>query len=144
MSDFLYSPKSNVFVFKGSPLLTYENYDDAVEVGDEVFNEFYQTVKDGKRRVTGENGLPKWENIPERTAEEIRRDKVNEAARKKSFLLASAKETITGWQTDLILGIISDDEKEQLTQWRIYIKKVEAINPDDAPDEWPDEPPIAL
>ncbi|EMA1800183.1 tail fiber assembly protein [Cronobacter turicensis] len=137
----LYSAKSNVFLFEGSPLLSEKEYKDAKEVSEDVFSEFFQTVRDGRRRVAGKDGMPAWEDIPAPTAEEVKASQFNEANLKKSLLLSSAKETISGWQTDLLLGTISEEEKQSLILWREFIKKVEAINPDDAPKvKWPEPP----
>lgn len=140
-SDFLYSAKSNAFVLKDSPLLETANFNDAVQVSEDVFIEFYQTVREGKVRMAGEDGLPAWADAPSITKDEIKESQVIEASQNKSLILSSAKDTISGWQTDLLLGIISDEDKQRLILWREYIKKVEAINPEDAPKiKWPELP----
>lgn len=140
-SDFLYSAKSNAFVLKDSPLLETANFNDAVQVSEDVFIEFYQTVREGKVRMAGEDGLPAWADAPSITKDEIKASQVIEASQNKSLILSSAKDTISGWQTDLLLGIISDEDKQRLILWREYIKKVEAINPEDAPKiKWPELP----
>ncbi|WP_315707539.1 tail fiber assembly protein [Brenneria uluponensis] len=63
------------------------------------------------------------------------------AEQKKSALLTEAQGRILNWQTDLLLGIISDSDKNNLMAWRIYMKNLESIDINHAPDiVWPDHP----
>ncbi|EIQ9795925.1 TPA: tail fiber assembly protein [Escherichia coli] len=69
------------------------------------------------------------------------------AESQRSALISDAKETISLWQTELLLGTISDDDKESLTEWLAYIKALQALDLSDVTDEesynatvWPDEP----
>lgn len=66
---------------------------------------------------------------------------VAEATAKKSALLDEAN-TFTGpWQTQLLLGIITDADKASLTAWMKYYQAVQAINTSNAPDiTWPSKP----
>ncbi|GJL33261.1 hypothetical protein TUM17576_00810 [Enterobacter hormaechei] len=141
--SYLYSAKSNAFVAAGSVLLDTPEFSDAVEIDAAVFDEFFPYEKDGQRRIAGSDGLPVWEVIPLPTAEEIKEIAIIAAGQKKSQLLADASETIRGWQTDLLLGIISDEDKSKLIAWRIYIKVLEAIDTSLAPDiNWPAVPAV--
>ncbi|EFI6528046.1 tail fiber assembly protein [Escherichia coli] len=64
-----------------------------------------------------------------------------EAERQKSALLAEAQSTISLWQTELQLGIISDDDKASLIAWMKYIQALNAVDTSIAPDiEWPVKP----
>ncbi|ASD60385.1 MULTISPECIES: tail fiber assembly protein [unclassified Enterobacter cloacae complex] len=66
---------------------------------------------------------------------------VREAERKKSAFLAGAQSTISLWQTELQLGIISDDDKASLIAWMKYIQALNAVDTSTAPDiEWPVKP----
>ncbi|UAN20176.1 tail fiber assembly protein [Enterobacter sp. JBIWA003] len=66
---------------------------------------------------------------------------VKEAEQKKSALLNKAQSTISLWQTELQLGIISDDDKASLIVWMKYIQALNAIDTSAAPDiEWPERP----
>lgn len=66
---------------------------------------------------------------------------VMEAQQKKSALLAEAQSTISLWQTELQLGIISDDDKASLITWMKYIQALNAVDTSTAPDiEWPVKP----
>ena len=59
----------------------------------------------------------------------------------RSQLIATARETINEWQTELTLGTITDDEKAQLVEWLAYIKALKAVDTSTAPDiTWPDAP----
>ncbi|EBF8129056.1 TPA: tail fiber assembly protein [Salmonella enterica] len=63
------------------------------------------------------------------------------AEQKKSALLAEAQNTISLWQTELQLGIISDDDKASLIMWMKYIQVLNAVDASTAPDiEWPVKP----
>ncbi|HCB1566286.1 TPA: tail fiber assembly protein [Citrobacter freundii] len=63
------------------------------------------------------------------------------AQQKKSALLAEAQNTISLWQTELQLGIISDDDKDSLIMWMKYIQALNAVDTSTAPDiEWPVKP----
>ncbi|HEY3984869.1 tail fiber assembly protein [Cedecea sp.] len=66
---------------------------------------------------------------------------VEAAEQQKSALLAEAQTTISLWQTELQLGIISDEDKASLIAWMKYIKAVQAVDTSKAPDiTWPDKP----
>ncbi len=64
-----------------------------------------------------------------------------EAEQQKAALLAEAQSTISLWQTELQLGIISDDDKASLIAWMKYIQALNAVDTSTAPDiEWPVKP----
>ncbi|MBI9734595.1 tail fiber assembly protein [Escherichia coli] len=66
---------------------------------------------------------------------------VEAAEQQKTALLLEAKATISLWQTELQLGIISDEDKASLIAWMNYIKAVQAVDTSKAPDiTWPDKP----
>ncbi|HDD9446311.1 TPA: tail fiber assembly protein [Escherichia coli] len=66
---------------------------------------------------------------------------VEVAERQKAALLLEAQATIGIWQTELQLGIISDEDKASLIAWMNYIKAVQAVDTSKAPDiTWPDKP----
>lgn len=66
---------------------------------------------------------------------------VEVAERQKAALLLEAQATISLWQTELQLGIISDEDKASLIAWMNYIKAVQAVDTSKAPDiTWPDKP----
>ncbi|EOZ9606849.1 tail fiber assembly protein [Escherichia coli] len=66
---------------------------------------------------------------------------VEAAEQQKAALLLEAQTTISLWQTELQLGIISDEDKTSLIAWMNYIKAVQAVDTSKAPDiTWPDKP----
>ena len=66
---------------------------------------------------------------------------VEAAEQQKAALLAEAQTTISLWQTELQLGIISDEDKASLIAWMKYIKAVQVVDTTKAPDiTWPDKP----
>lgn len=66
---------------------------------------------------------------------------VEAAEQQKTALLLEAQATIGLWQTELQLGIISDEDKARLIAWMNYIKAVQAVDTSKAPDiAWPDKP----
>lgn len=66
---------------------------------------------------------------------------VEAAEKQKSALLVKAQATISLWQTELQLGIINDKDKASLILWLTYIKELQAVVPDAAPNiKWPTPP----
>ncbi|MCM7155143.1 tail fiber assembly protein [Enterobacter roggenkampii] len=66
---------------------------------------------------------------------------VEAAEQKKAALLVEAQATISLWQTELQLDIISDEDKASLIAWMSYIKAVQAVDTSAAPDiNWPEKP----
>lgn len=64
-----------------------------------------------------------------------------EAEKKKASLLAEAQSTINLWQTELQLGIISDDDKASLITWMKYIQALNAVDTATGSDVvWPVKP----
>lgn len=89
----------------------------------------------GKKQITKEEAHailnPPLTHEQEVLAAELTRDE----------LILSAKSTISLWQTELQLGIISNDDKASLIQWIDYIKDVQSVDTSTAPDiDWPVEP----
>jgi hypothetical protein len=132
--------------------------DDAWQaVGDHRGETVYSTA-DGSARVITETGdypadtttlkpatgFDKWDGEKWVTdAEAQKLADVAEADKQKSTLISSANTTTQAWQTQLMLGIITDDDKENLTEWMKYIQDVQAVDTAAAPDiVWPDKPAV--
>lgn len=63
------------------------------------------------------------------------------AEQQKAALLVEAQATISLWQTELQLGIISDEDKASPVARISYIKAVQAVDTSAAPDiNWPEKP----
>ncbi|HGH4602387.1 tail fiber assembly protein [Enterobacter hormaechei] len=113
------------------------NLDEAMEVDEKTFAEYSGEPPKGKIRIVGQNKLPAWGNVPPPSKEEL----ITSASLKKASMLAEAQSTISLWQTELQLGIISDDDKASLIMWMKYIQALNAVDTSTAPDiEWPVKP----
>lgn len=66
---------------------------------------------------------------------------VSDAEAEKESLITEANNVTQAWQTQLILGIITDGDKASLTKWMQYVQAVQAIDESDAPEiNWPEKP----
>ncbi|WP_067710497.1 tail fiber assembly protein [Erwinia sp. ErVv1] len=66
---------------------------------------------------------------------------IKEAELKKEVLIKEANEKTQAWQTQLLLGIISDEDKDSLITWMKYVQAVQAVDPQTAPSiTWPVKP----
>jgi len=66
---------------------------------------------------------------------------VASADAEKRARISQAGSVTQVWQTQLALGIISAEDKAQLTVWMRYIQQVQATDTASAPDiSWPDKP----
>lgn len=66
---------------------------------------------------------------------------ISAADSEKAARISEANSVTQAWQTQLMLGIITDGDKTLLTKWMQYIQAVQAVNTQDAPDiEWPQKP----
>ncbi|ELY4859618.1 tail fiber assembly protein [Cronobacter sakazakii] len=99
-------------------------------------------VKDGYTSVAPSGPYQKWDGkkwITDTDAQHAA--DVKAADKQKTALLVEAQETISFWQTELQLGIISDKDKASLISWMQYIKAVQAVDTSKAPDiTWPEKP----
>lgn len=66
-----------------------------------------------------------------------------QAEQQKQVLITEASQKTQVWQTQLTLGIITDEDREKLTEWMIYVQKVQAADVSTAPDIiWPVKPVV--
>jgi hypothetical protein len=94
-------------------------------------------IPEGKIWGSDASGLPVLLDLPEPTQAEI----IAAAEATRESLIIEAKETISLWQTELQLGIISDENKTSLIAWVQYIQALNAVDTSTAPDiEWPVKP----
>lgn len=99
-----------------------------------------EQVKDGLIR----------KNLVKMTDEEIylhlnphltREQQIAEADEIRKYLITEANQKTQLWQTQLMLGIITDEDKASLTEWMLYVQKVQAVDTLTAPDIiWPEKP----
>ena len=69
------------------------------------------------------------------------------AVAQRDTLLDKAREAVADWQTELMLNVISDDDKASLIKWMAYIKALKAVDLSKVTDtdsyesiEWPESP----
>lgn len=68
-------------------------------------------------------------------------DDVRDAERKRAELKQEAEQVMSEWKLDLALGLISEEDKQKLIAWRLYVKELDALELDAAPEiEWPTKP----
>lgn len=79
-----------------------------------------------------------WEYInPPVTKEQL----IAEAEAKKQALIDEVNQKTQLWQTQLALGIITEEDKASLKEWMLYAQKVQAVDVSSAPDiDWPVKP----
>ncbi|EMF7827648.1 TPA: tail fiber assembly protein [Yersinia enterocolitica] len=108
-----------------------------VSIGDKYLNGiFYLKPRDGYEYVFNTDSL-EW-NITAAGQEAKNADEVEFALMTKNALLSEAYSTISLWQTNLALGMISDSEKQQLIAWVNYIALLDAVDTSLASNiEWP-------
>lgn len=101
-------------------------------------------VKDGYTSVAPSGPYQKWDGkkwITDTDAQHAA--DVKAADKQKAALLVEAQETISFWQTELQLGIISEEDKASLIGWMNYIKALKAVKTSTAPEiTWPKQPEI--
>lgn len=105
-----------------------------VDCDEDVFSVYAGEPPSGKLRGTDAKGMPCWIDAPSPTQNQL----VAQAEAMRDQLISTAKQTISVWQSELQLGIISDEDKASLTAWINYIKAVQAVDTSKAPDiTWP-------
>lgn len=110
--------------------------DDLVSVESKVFAEFSGTPPDGKVRGVLK-GKPAWVDIPPLSAEEL----IQQAEETKQRLIDEASQKTQLWQTQLMLDIITDEDKTSLKEWMLYVQEVQAVDPSlGAGVVWPTPP----
>ena len=76
---------------------------------------------------------------PPKTHDELLREAENE----RQCLLDSANGLIMNWQSDLLLGIISENNKNNLLLWKEYVNNLMSVGLSLIPEiTWPERPEI--
>ncbi|WP_155033396.1 tail fiber assembly protein [Enterobacter hormaechei] len=106
----------------------------------DIFADYTTVIVDGLNAGIGWLYNGKTFNAPP-VPEMTHKEYVGQAESTKAGLLSSARQTISIWQSELLLGSISDSDKASLVDWLAYIKAVEATDTSTAPDiNWPEPP----
>ncbi|ENA4396898.1 tail fiber assembly protein [Escherichia coli] len=110
-----------------------------IEITTDRFEELMQLQSSGLKISHDENGNPIAVEPPPPTKEEA----VGYAEQQKVELLSDAQATISLWQMELQLGIISDEDKASLITWINYMKMLKAVDTSTAPNiVWPTTPEL--
>lgn len=125
--------------WKSDGTYTKENWpSDAVLVTEEETAEYWMTVPPDGKKLGAVDGKPEWVDITPRTREELIKDAENE----RKLLLANADKVMIDWRTELMLGEISDDNRDKLSAWLAYKNQVKAVDVTTNPENvsWPSAP----
>lgn len=107
--------------------------DDSLEISDEKYAEMIKGIEAGKVLSSDDKGYPVLLDFTLTKEQQI-----GEATIVKNGKVEDAMSKISVWQTELQLGIISDNDKASLINWLLYIKELQAVDTSSAPDiEWP-------
>jgi len=114
----------------------------STECGEANTVDYLGPIKDGYTITGPSTPYDKWngkEWVTDIDAKHLA--EVASAEQQKVALLEDAQAAISFWQTELQLGIISDEDKTSLINWMDYIKAVKAVDTSTAPDIiWPIPP----
>lgn len=102
-----------------------------------------QTVIEVKAGVEAGIGysIADGEFVAPATVTPSKEELIVEADKQKQQILQSVNTTTQMWQTQLTLGIITNDDKEALTAWMKYAQSVNAVDTSASPNiTWPSEP----
>ncbi|MEM8183804.1 tail fiber assembly protein [Morganella morganii subsp. sibonii] len=111
--------------------------DDIKPVDDDVMEKFADTPPSGMRLGADKKGNPAWVDIPPPTFAEL----VEQTESKKRSLIAEASQKTQMWQTQLMLDIITEEDKASLKEWMLYVQQVQAVDPSlGAGVVWPTPP----
>lgn len=140
-NEYYFSASANAFfpsVMKDDYIAAGSFPEDAILVNEHVYNEFAaDDPPEGKMRGANKKGKPVWLDIPLPTPEQL----IEQSELYKRMLIAEANQQTQLWQTQLALGIITDEDRIILTKWMLYVQKVQAVDTSAAPDIiWPEKP----
>lgn len=111
-------------------------------------NKVFGIDVDSSNEDSWENSIKKgWTEISREEAEKItnppatKEQLTEQAEQQKQALIREANQKTQLWQTQLMLGIITAEDKASLTEWMLYVQKVQAVDTSTAPDIiWPEKP----
>lgn len=99
-------------------------------------------LPDGVTTIAPDVEFPKWNGKRWVTdkAEKKAAD-IAAAETQKQYLIAEASQKTQLWQTQLMLGIITEEDKASLKEWMLYVQEVQAVDPSlGAGVVWPTPP----
>jgi hypothetical protein len=111
--------------------------DDAIAVGEGVYQHLIDGVASGKIIIPDVNGYPVLAERPSPTVEQL----IAQAEDEKIRLLALAASKMGPLQDAVDLGIATEKETALLLAWKKFRVLLNRINPEDVPDiVWPEVP----
>ena len=137
--SYLFSANENAFF----PISLQQQYidagtwpDDGIEVNDAVFEIYSNSPPSGKIRGVID-GMPAWIDLPELTQQQL----IEQAEQKRVALRTSADAEIIWRQDALDVGIATENEAKELTEWKKYRVLLMRVDTSTAPNiEWPANP----
>lgn len=121
--DYAFSASENAFYAKAlidDYIDTGSCPDDPRDVESRIYLEYCGEAPEGKYIIVDSDGMPAWADIPV--------DYKAKAETHRQYLLAIANTVTADWRLELQLGIISDDDKAQLSNWMSYIRAHRGLN----------------
>lgn len=111
--------------------------DTGVEVDEATKEQYSGAAPEGKRLGADKKGKPAWIDIPPPPKEQL----IEQAEAQKQYLIAEASQKTQLWQTQLMLDIITEEDKASLKEWMLYVQEVQAVDPSlGAAVSWPTPP----
>ena len=97
---------------------------------------------DGVTTIAPDVDFPKWNGKKWVTDKAAKKESdIAEAEAQKQYLIAEASQKTQLWQTQLILGVITEEDKASLKEWMLYVQEVQAVDPSLGADVvWPTPP----
>ncbi len=140
MNNFYFSPSTSSFYpeelmdsYKESGTLP----DDLIPVSDDIFLIYSGVPPVGKMRGANSERQPVWVDTPAQPREQ----QIALAESQKQALIAEANQKTQMWQTQLMLDIITEEDKANLKEWMLYVQQVQAVDPSlGAGVVWPTPP----
>lgn len=138
---YYYSAKENAFYpeeLKQDYINANTFPDDAVIVDDKIWSIFeINKPPAGMVRVAGKDGLPKWNKHPLLSPTEL----VKQAEYERILRLNEVSKYTQNWQTQLVLGIISENDRDKLLKWMRYAQSLQEMEITTITDlYWPQKP----
>lgn len=86
-------------------------------------------LPDGVTTIAPDVEFPKWngqkwvtDNVAKKAAD------IAAAEAQKQYIIAEASQKTQLWQTQLILGIITEEDKASLKEWMLYVQEIQAVD----------------
>lgn len=128
MGNYSYSPSQNTFYANALKEIQYSPRgvwpEDAVDIEDAMHLTFTAAPPEGKKMIAGANGFPAWGVKPPLTHDEL----ISAIEAERQRLLNYADSIIADWRTELMLGDISETDKEKLSAWMAFKRDVKAVS----------------